>query len=86
MTFQMTNLIEGEYFVGIARYPIDQVIASGEPRITSTGWVKLCIKVATKDTVNLNNILKVGEKLLSKISNRLGRPSCSECWLSANGT
>ena len=67
ITFPMTNVLEGEDFVGIARYPIDQWIASGEPRITSTGWVKLCIKIATNDTVNLNNILKVGERILSRM-------------------
>ena len=67
MTFPMTNLLEGDDFVGIAKYPIGQWMASGEPRITVAGWIKLCIKIATKDTINLDNILKVGEKLLSKM-------------------
>ena len=67
MTFPMTNVLEGDDFVGIARYPIDQWMANGEPKITVTGWIKLCIKIATKDTMNLDSVLKVGEKLLSKM-------------------
>ena len=67
MVFPMTNLLEGRDFVGIARYPIDEWMANGEHKITVTGWIKLCIKIATKDTINLDNVLKVGEKLLSKM-------------------
>ena len=67
ITSPMTHVLEGEDFVGIARYPIGQWIASGEPKITSAGWVKLCVKIATKGTANLNNILTMGEKILSRM-------------------
>ena len=67
MTFPMANLMEGDDFMGIAKYPIDDWMANGEPRITVSGWIKLCIKIATKDTVNLANVLQVGEKLLAKM-------------------
>ena len=46
VTFPMTHVLSGPDFVGIARYPIDDWVASGEPKITSAGWVKLCIKIA----------------------------------------
>ena len=67
ITFPMTHIMAGADFVGIAKYPIDDWIASGEPRITSAGWAKLCLKIATKDTVNLNGILTLSEKILSKM-------------------
>ena len=67
MTFPMTNLMDADDFMGIAKYPIDEWMANGEPKITVSGWVKLCIKIATKDTVNLMNVYQVGEKLLAKM-------------------
>ena len=63
----MTNLLEGDDFMGIAKYPIDEWMANVEPKITVSGWVKLCIKIATKDAVNLANVLRVGEKLLANM-------------------
>ena len=67
MCFPMTHLLEGEDFMAIARYPIDDWIASGEPRITTAGLIKLCIKIAEKDTINLAGVLQLGEKLLAKM-------------------
>ena len=60
ITFPMTHIVEGADFVGSAKYPMDQWIASGEPKITSAGWAKLCINIATKGTTNLNGILTMG--------------------------
>ena len=67
ITFPMSHIVAGAVFVGIAKYPVDEWIASGEPKITSAGWAKLCMKIATKDTVNLNGILTLSEKILSKM-------------------
>eukprot|EP00975_Prorocentrum_lima_P054689 11465825-Prorocentrum_lima.AAC.1 len=43
MTLPMAHLYEeaGSTMFAIAKYPIDQWIAAGEPMITTKGWIKL---------------------------------------------
>ena len=41
ITFPMTHVLTGPDFVGIAKYPIDDWVASGEPKITSAGWANM---------------------------------------------
>ncbi len=62
----MTHVLNDE-LVGIARYPIDKWEMEGQPRITSKGWVKLAMMIASKNMVKLSSVFTCGEKLLSKL-------------------
>ncbi len=57
VTLPMTNILNDE-LIGIAKYPIDVWRDAGEPRITTKGWIKLCMMIARKDLEKLNSILK----------------------------
>eukprot|EP00975_Prorocentrum_lima_P032835 6896797-Prorocentrum_lima.AAC.1 len=57
----MTNIYEeeGNELYGIARYPIDEWIALGEPIMTVKHWVKLCLRIATGDIKSLSRLLSI---------------------------
>eukprot|EP00975_Prorocentrum_lima_P031049 6520539-Prorocentrum_lima.AAC.1 len=59
MTLPMTHLLEepGRTMFGIAKYPIDKWIESGEPMISTHGWIKLCMKICAKDMTNLDKVM-----------------------------
>eukprot|EP00975_Prorocentrum_lima_P001279 277333-Prorocentrum_lima.AAC.1 len=61
MSLPTTHLYEGggEKNFGIARYPIDEWRAIGEPVITVKRWVKLCLKIAQGDMRNLKKVFEV---------------------------
>ncbi len=62
----MTHVVDDE-LIGIARYPIDTWEAQGQPRITTKGWVKLAMMIATKKMDKLASVFTCGEKLLAKL-------------------
>ena len=62
----MAHVLNDE-LVGIARYPIDRWEMEGQPRITSKGWVKLAMMIASKNMVKLSSVFTCGQKLLSKL-------------------
>eukprot|EP00975_Prorocentrum_lima_P043048 9037834-Prorocentrum_lima.AAC.1 len=47
---------EGTKHYGIARYPIDEWMALGEPVITVKHWVNMCMKIAAGGMKNLSAI------------------------------
>eukprot|EP00975_Prorocentrum_lima_P034154 7177761-Prorocentrum_lima.AAC.1 len=48
-----------------ARYPIDNWVRQGQPCITTTGWIKLCMKISQNDYDNLKTVFQVADKELS---------------------
>eukprot|EP00975_Prorocentrum_lima_P021218 4466702-Prorocentrum_lima.AAC.1 len=65
----MTHLYEadGDQHFGIARYPIDQWRALGEPVITVKSWVKLCLKIASQDLTNLKRVFAVCTEMEARL-------------------
>eukprot|EP00975_Prorocentrum_lima_P026152 5496808-Prorocentrum_lima.AAC.1 len=61
MSLPMTHLYEeaGSTMYGIAKYPIDRWMAAGQPMITTKGWVKLCMKIASRDLESLSKVMTV---------------------------
>eukprot|EP00975_Prorocentrum_lima_P056423 11829571-Prorocentrum_lima.AAC.1 len=55
VTVPMAHLYEegGNKMYGIARYPIDKWMAAVQPVITTKNWVKLCMKIVSRDLDNL---------------------------------
>eukprot|EP00975_Prorocentrum_lima_P015451 3271924-Prorocentrum_lima.AAC.1 len=53
ITLQMAHLLHGgDGLTGNARYPIDDWVKQGQPRITTSGWNKLHMKTCQKDYGN----------------------------------
>eukprot|EP00975_Prorocentrum_lima_P066741 12910941-Prorocentrum_lima.AAC.1 len=65
----MAHLYEeaGSTMYGIAKYPIDQWMAAGQQVITTKGWVKLCMKIASRDLDNLSKVMTVRQELDAKL-------------------
>ena len=63
----MTHQVYQDIMPGIAKYPVDQWAAMGEPTFTVMSWIKLCVKVATNDLTNLGSVMEVAEKLAAKM-------------------
>ncbi len=59
ISFPMTHVLPGQEYMAIARYPIDEWMASGQP-ILST--IKLCLKIAEKDLENLQSVFDTAVK------------------------
>ena len=63
----MTHQIDPNVTPGIARYPIDEWEAKGEPCFSTKSWIKLCIKVANEDQTKLAGICEIAKKLESRL-------------------
>eukprot|EP00975_Prorocentrum_lima_P067194 12913539-Prorocentrum_lima.AAC.1 len=57
----MTHIYEddGTKHYGIARFPIDEWMALGEPVITVKHWVKLCMKSAAGGLTHLSRVFSI---------------------------
>ena len=75
MSFPMSFVLPGQQYLAIARYPIDEWVANGEPVLTTMSWIKLCIKIAEKDNTNLHSILELGEKLKVREEKKMAQQS-----------
>ena len=62
MSFPRTHVLHSTLFPGIAKYPVDDWIAEGQPCITEEVWTKLCLRIASKDRQNLENIFSAAER------------------------
>ena len=60
----MTHVLDKDIFPGIAKYPVARWEAEGQPCISSTSWIKICMKIAMEDMDNLQAVFDVGAKLL----------------------
>eukprot|EP00975_Prorocentrum_lima_P024162 5084010-Prorocentrum_lima.AAC.1 len=69
MALPMTHLYEeeGSKHHVIARYPMDQWIAAGEPIITVKHWVKLCRKISSGVMKNLGNVMSICTDMDAKL-------------------
>ena len=67
MCCPMTPQIDPHVMPGIARYPIDEWEAKGEPCFSTKSWVKFCIKVAETDMANLSGIFELSMKTQAKM-------------------
>jgi len=65
LCFPMTHqlVVNGEVFRGVARYPLLEWEAMGEPVMTQKSWAKFCMKVALNDLTNLDSLFQVAEKI-----------------------
>ena len=73
MSFPMSFVLPGEQYMAMARYPMDEWEANGEPVLSTMSWIKFCIKTAEKDNANLQSILEVGEKLIKREEKMLAK-------------
>jgi len=69
MTLPVTHLlnINGVEINGVAKYPLDEWEKQGQPMITTSGWIKLCMKICAKDMKNLENVYTMAVKLSPKL-------------------
>eukprot|EP00975_Prorocentrum_lima_P016723 3545889-Prorocentrum_lima.AAC.1 len=65
MALPMTHSYQegGSIMYGIARYPIDQWMAAGQPVITTKSSVKLCMKMASRDLDNLSTVMSLCQEM-----------------------
>ena len=65
LCFPMTHqlVVNGEPFRGVARYPLLEWEAMGEPVMTHQSWAKFCMKVALNDLTNLDKLFQVAQKI-----------------------
>ena len=50
-------------FPGVAKYPIDTWEAMGAPKLTTKGWIEMCMRIAQKNMADLHTVFEVTKKL-----------------------
>ena len=61
VSFPMTHKMPE--FPGVAHYPVDAWEAANAPKMTATGWTKMCMRNAIKDMAHRGEIFEIAKKV-----------------------
>ena len=64
-----------QQFSGVARYPIDAWEAAGSPMLTTTGWIKMCMRIAQKNISELHVVFEASQQLDSSAASDIRVPT-----------
>ena len=57
--------MDGFTLPGVSKFPIDKWMGDGMPTMSTTGWCKLAMLIASKDMPNLHRVFEKGEAILN---------------------
>ena len=61
VSFPVTHNVKE--FPGVSNYPVDAWEDAGSPMLSVTGWIKLCVRIAKQNMVDLHTVFEVAQKL-----------------------
>ena len=65
-------------FPGVAKYPIDAWEAMGEPKLTTRGWIAMCMCIAQKNMEGLQGVFDVAERIEAKQAKKAASDASTE--------
>ena len=89
MSFPMSHnfvMPNGMVMKGIAKYPVADWQAAGEPYLTAVGWCKLCVRLTEGDLTNLHSIFESARNLLAERGGETSPTTRFNTWVSEAST